>query len=188
MIPYGIFTTQEAENSGVSRMQLASLVKAGRLERLARGVYSRPEFGDDPMVEAAILTKRCRDCVIALESALRVHNFTTAVPHSMWVALPRGVRRPSMDFPIEVVLIERGAYSDGIVERCIAGVQVRVYSPAKTVADLFKFRSRTGLDLAIEAMKEGIRLNLFTIDELMRHALIDRVGNVILPYLEGYLG
>ena len=68
------------------------------------------------------------------------------------------------------------------------GVPVRVYSAAKTVADLFKFRNRVGLEISIGALKDGLREKRFSVDELMRAADADRVRRVVMPYVEGYFG
>ena len=187
-IPSGIFSVEDAEERGFSRTRLSSLVDCGRLERLARGVYAEPGVGNVPMVEAAVLAKRGTNFVLSLESALRFHDFTTAAPHALWVSICRGSRRPSVDFPLEVTAVDRAVYLEGAENHDIAGVAVRVYSAAKTVADLFKFRSRVGLELALGALKEGFRRNLFSVDELMRFARVDRVKKVVLPYVEGYFG
>jgi hypothetical protein len=61
---------------------------------------------------------------------------------------------------------------------------LRVFTPAKTVADCFKFRNKIGLDVAIEALKECRRSKKATIDELWAAAKICRVANVMRPYLE----
>ena len=39
----------------------------------------------------------------------------------------------------------------------IEGVSVRVFNPAKTVADCFKHRNTIGLDVAIEALKDALQ-------------------------------
>lgn len=75
-----------------------------------------------------------------------------------------------------------------VEEKVFEGVPLRVYSSAKTVADLFKFRNRIGLELAIGALKEGLREKKFTVDELMKAADANRVRRVIIPYVEGYFG
>ena len=67
------------------------------------------------------------------------------------------------------------------------GLSVPVYSPAKTVADCFKFRNKIGLDVAMEALRDGWRKRKFTADELMAAARVDRVERVIRPYAEGML-
>jgi hypothetical protein len=64
------------------------------------------------------------------------------------------------------------------------GSEVRVYSPAKTVADCFKFRNHVGLDVALEALRDCWRKKLCTMDDLWKYARICRVANVMRPYLE----
>lgn len=184
-IPIGIFTVEEAGRVGLSRQKLAELVKTGVLERLSRGLYSRIGGADMANLEMVVLAKRGYDFVVALESALRFHGFTAVSPTRLWVALRRGARRPAVDLPLEVIRVGNGPFASG-VERCdVGGVSVKVYSAAKTVADLFKFRNAVGLEVALDALREGWRKRLFSIDELMEYARIDRVVNVMMPYVEG---
>jgi hypothetical protein len=72
----------------------------------------------------------------------------------------------------------------GAREHDINGVAVKVYSPAKTVADCFKFRSKVGLDVAIEALRDAWRSRKASMDELMEAAKICKVSKVMRPYLE----
>ena len=74
--------------------------------------------------------------------------------------------------------------TEGIDIADLAGVQVRVFSVAKTVADCFKFRNKIGLDVALEALREAWNGKRATMDELWRYAEICRVANVMRPYLE----
>ena len=69
-------------------------------------------------------------------------------------------------------------------EHKVSGTVLRVFTPAKTVADCFKFRNKIGLDVAIEALKECRRSKKATMDELWAAAKICRVANVMRPYLE----
>jgi hypothetical protein len=64
---------------------------------------------------------------------------------------------------------------------------VKIYGPAKAVADCFKYRHKIGLDIALEAMRDGLRQRLFTVDTLLHYAGICRVQNVMRPYLEAML-
>jgi hypothetical protein len=54
----------------------------------------------------------------------------------------------------------------GVKEYSLSGATLRVSSPAKTVADCFKFRSKVGVAVAIEALRECRRLKKASIDEL----------------------
>jgi hypothetical protein len=61
---------------------------------------------------------------------------------------------------------------------------VSIYTPAKTIADCLKYRNKIGLDVAIEALREGWRAKLFTMDELWEAAKVCRVQSTIQPYVE----
>jgi hypothetical protein len=66
----------------------------------------------------------------------------------------------------------------------VGSATLRVYDPAKTVADCFKYRHKIGLEVAVEALREGWRIKKFSLVELAAMARICRVRNVIQPYLE----
>jgi hypothetical protein len=55
---------------------------------------------------------------------------------------------------------------------------------AKTIADCFKYRYKVGLDVALEALREGWRERRFTMDELWHYTEVCRVTRVMRPYLE----
>jgi hypothetical protein len=63
-------------------------------------------------------------------------------------------------------------------------VEVKVYSIAKTIADCFKFRNKIGMDVALEALREGLRQKRCTPENILKFARINRVERVMLPYLE----
>jgi hypothetical protein len=63
-------------------------------------------------------------------------------------------------------------------------VSVRLFNPAKTVADCFKHRNTIGPDVAIEALKDALKRRKTTVDEIERYAKICRVLRIIRPYLE----
>jgi hypothetical protein len=66
----------------------------------------------------------------------------------------------------------------------IDGVTVKIYSPAKTVADCFKYRNKIGIDVAIEALRDAWGKRAATADQLWQSAKVCRVTNVMRPYLE----
>ncbi len=84
--------------------------------------------------------------------------------------------------PVRIVRISGAALTAGIEEHDIEGVTVRVTSPARTVADCFKFRNKIGVDVAVEALRDYRRLRKGTVDELWRQADQLRMTRVIRPY------
>jgi predicted transcriptional regulator of viral defense system len=90
--------------------------------------------------------------------------------------------------PLRVVRLSGEAYAEGIEVVTLDGVSIRVYTIAKTITDCFKLRSKVGLDVALEALREAWKARKATIDELWRYAKINRMTNVMRPYLEALTG
>ena len=65
---------------------------------------------------------------------------------------------------------------------------MRVYNVAKTLAEVFKYRNKIGLDVALEALREAWRDRRFKMDDIHRYARVCRVERVMRPYLESLAG
>lgn len=170
---------------GISRQHLYVLHKEGLLERVARGLYARSDIEPSEHQTIAEVAKRVPEGVLCLLSALQIHELTTQMPHQVWLAIEPTKRRPKEpNLPIRIVHFSGESFSAGIEEHEIEGVKVRVYSPAKTVADCFKFRNKFGLDVALEALRDCRKQRKCSNDNLYRFAKICRVWNVMRPYLE----
>ena len=123
--------------------------------------------------------------VVCLLSALRVHDIGTQAPHEVWLAIPHHMVAPRLNQPrLRIVRMSGSALEQGIEHRTIDGVSVAVFNPAKTVVDCFKYRNKIGLDVALEALRESWRARKVKMDDLWRYATVDRVANVMRPYLE----
>jgi predicted transcriptional regulator of viral defense system len=103
----------------------------------------------------------------------------------VWILIDRKARHPAIEHPaIRVTRASGAALSKGIETHEIEGVEVRVTVPAKTVADCFKYRSKVGTDVAVEALRDCWRQRKATMDEIHHYAKTDRVANVMRPYME----
>lgn len=181
----GIIRAEDVEAVGISRNYLYRMHKEGLLEKNAVGLYTLPEAPVTENSSLAEVAKRLPHAVVCLISALSYHEITTQIPHEIWLTIPRGSWRPDVEYPpLNLTYVSGPAYSFGIQEHVINGVAVKFYSPAKTVADCFKFRNKVGLDVAIEALREAWRSRKVTIDELVEAAGVDRVSKIMRPYLE----
>jgi predicted transcriptional regulator of viral defense system len=165
---------------------LGRLVAAGKLARVSRGVYSLPGRPFSEHRSIAEVALRVPQGVICLLSALRLHDIGTQSPFEVWLAIAKNQPVPRLERPaLREVRMSDAALAEGVEERVIDGVPVRLFSAAKTVADTFKFRNKIGTDVALEALREGWAHRKFEMDDLWRYAAIDRVANVMKPYLEG---
>ena len=164
---------------------LSRLVAAGKLERVARGVYGLPGLAISEHRSLAEVALRVPQGVVCLLSALRVHGLGTQAPFEVWLAIENRAPIPRLDQPkIRPVRMSGAAFTDGIERLSVDGVSVPVFSAAKTVADCFKYRNKIGLDVALEALRDGWAQRKFTMDEIWHFATVDRVANVMRPYLE----
>ena len=164
---------------------LSRLVAAGKLDRVARGVYSLPGRALSEHRSLAEVALRVPRGVVCLLSALRVHGIGTQAPFEVWLAIPHHSPTPRLDQPaLRVVRTSGAGLSEGIEPVLIDGVNVPVFNAAKTVADCFKYRNKIGLDVALEALRDGWAQRKLSMDALWHYAEIDRVANVMRPYLE----
>lgn len=181
-----VLRARDLVSLGISRQHLAQLTKRGVLERVGWGLYTLPDADRSihhSLVEAC---QRVPHGVVCLLSALRFHGLTTQAPFEVWMAIPSIAAHPGEgSVPLRVVHFPPAAMVEGVEEHVVEGARVRVFSPAKTVADCFKYRNKIGLDVALEALREGMRERRFAMDELWHFAKICRVSVVIRPYLEG---
>jgi len=160
-------------------------VQQGKLERVGRGLYALPEADPSAQRSLAEVAKRVPQGVVCLLSALQFHELTTQAPFQVWLAIPRGTWRPSIDYPpVRVLPFSPACWQTGVEVHLIEGVEVKVYCPAKTVADCFKYRSKLGLDVAIEALRDCRGQRKCRPADLWRFAEICRVSSVMRPYLE----
>jgi predicted transcriptional regulator of viral defense system len=184
----GILRTGQAKKLGIDQPILVQMCEAGLLAKEARGLYrlaDLPPLSNPDLVQVAM---RVPDSVICLISALGFHNLTTQIPYKIYIALPRNTKAPRINYPpLDIVYLSKEPYTAGIEVHVLDGVSVKIYSREKTVVDCFKFRKKIGLDIALEALKDYLRQPNRNIEEMLNYARINRVENIIRPYLQAAL-
>lgn len=181
----GLVRPAELEAVGISRRWLYRLVREGLVERQARGVYATSRHPLTAEHALAQVAKRVPAGVFCLLTALRFHGLTTQNPTDVWIAIPVKARRPRLDYPrLRVARFSGQALTEGIETHRIEGVQVRLYSAAKTVADCFRYRNKIGVDVAVEALRDYQRDHRGGGTELAHFARVCRVTRVMQPYLD----
>ena len=184
----GVLRTARAIREGIQPRVLYALRDAGVVEALSRGCYRLTELGAMTNPDLAVVAKAAPKGVICLVSSLAFHEITAQIPHAVDLALPAHAHRPKVEHPpIQSYWFSGRAYTAGVDKHDVDGIAVRIYNPAKTVADCFKYRNKIGLDVAIEALKLCRRRKRTTGQEFQKYAKVCRVENVMAPYLEAIL-
>ena len=181
----GVVRTADLAAYGIPRARLYSLVRSGAVERHGRGTYAAAGHALTANHSLVQVAKRAPRAVICLLTALRFHNLTTQHPAEVWVALAEKARAPRLDYPrLRIARFSGLALTEGIETHRIEGVEVRIYSAAKTVADCFKYRNKVGIDVSVEALRDFTRRHRGGANDLARFARICRVSRVMQPYLD----
>ncbi|MGH9866470.1 MAG: type IV toxin-antitoxin system AbiEi family antitoxin domain-containing protein [Candidatus Acidiferrales bacterium] len=181
----GILRPRDLQMHGIPRLYLRKAVDEGAVMRVGRGLYVARGARPTEHHSLAQASKRVPHGVVCLLSALRFHDLTTQSPFEVWLAIAEKARLPKTDnSPLRIVRFSPKTLDYGVQEHRIEGVRVRIFSPAKTVADCFRYRNKIGLDVALEALRECKRKRRATSDEIWRAAKACRVANVMRPYLE----
>ncbi|MDF1800318.1 MAG: type IV toxin-antitoxin system AbiEi family antitoxin domain-containing protein [Planctomycetota bacterium] len=184
----GLVRPSDLDVLGVHRMVLTRLVAKGLLERIDRGVYRLADAEPLGAPDLALIATRVPAGVLGLVTALSHHGLTDQIPKWVDVILARSTPSPRIEYPpLRLFWASEAAHSQGVETFNLDGVEVRMTSPAKTVADCFKYRGRVGLDVAIEALKSGLASRAFSPAEFLAAAEVDRVTRVVRPYVDALL-
>ena len=176
---------RDLDAAGIPRNYLARLVRKGKLLKLDRGLYAAPSLPASEHISLLEVSRRAPKAIICLLSALRFYEIGTQMPSEVWIAVHFKARAPRITSPpIRIVHLSDAVLRYGVEEKEINGGMIRVFSPAKTVADCFKFRNKIGIDVALEALRDCYRQKKTSMDELWEAAKVCRVANVMKPYLE----
>ncbi len=179
----GIMRTHTAIQEGIHPRTLYAMRDSGYLATVSRGLYRLAEMPSRSDPNLAVVSLKIPNGVICLISALAYHKLTTQAPDKLELAVPRTTRTPSLDIPIKLYRFSGLAYSAGIEVHKFDGREVKVYSLEKTIADCFKFRSRIGLNIALEAMNACRGREGFKRQRVLDFARICRVEKLIRPFL-----
>lgn len=189
----GMVRTREFADEGVAAATLARMKTEGLVVQLGRGLYQLSDAPLDTHQSLAEAAKRVPRGVICLVSALAFHELTDTIPTRTWIAIGHKDWSPTVAYPpLHVVHFPPDSLSHGVQKHLIAGVQVPIYNPARTIIDLFRYRrsgghrwrDSPGLNIAIEGLRQALQKRKTTPAEIARYARDGGVWKVVQPYLD----
>ena len=181
----GTVRARDLDAKQIPRAYLRRLTERGLLEQVDRGLYRLAGAPVTELNSVADIAKRVPHAIVCLLSALQIHELTTEAPHAVWIMIDRHARAPKLAYPkLEIVWASGRARTYGVERRTIEGVRVQLTTPAKTVADCFRYRRHVGLEVALAALRDYLQKHRGGIDALVVAARADRVYAVMRPYLE----
>lgn len=167
----GFFRPVQLDAAGLTRDQLPALLRSGAVERVGRGLYRVADAEPTENYSLAMACARVPNSIVCLLSALRVHGIGTQAPAEVWLAIPHKARAPRLrELRLRIVRFSGPAWTFGVQKTVFEGVPVRITSPARTVADCFRFERLVGPEAAMEALQDALRQRKVTVGELSRVA------------------
>lgn len=145
--PERLYTLKELEAQGFHPKAVQRLVKAGRIESPARGIYISAEHEPHILDDEAVLAKKCPEAVLNLYTAARIHGITQVVPAAIWIGLPPShPNAPSIGGGLArnlaVLRWKREADAEAGVETMeLRGATLRFTGLERTVVDMWRYSS-----------------------------------------------
>lgn len=137
--------------------------------REGRGLYRRTDVEETENFSLALACARVPRSVVCLLSALRVHGIGTQAPAAIWLAIPHKARAPRVpELRLRIIRFSGPAWTFGVTDTEFEGVRARITSPARTIADCFRFERLIGPEIGLEAFSDALQRRLVTIAELAR--------------------
>jgi predicted transcriptional regulator of viral defense system len=163
------FRPTQLEVAGLTRDQIRALVRARKVERISRGLYRLANAEPTEHYSLAMACARVPHSIVCLLSALRVHEIGTQAPAEIWLAIPHKARIPRLpELRLRIVRFSGPAWTFGVKDIEFEGVPARITSPARTIADCFRFERLVGAEAAMDALTDALRQRKVTIAELSR--------------------
>jgi predicted transcriptional regulator of viral defense system len=170
---------------GVAATAISRAVAEGAVVRIGRGLYQLPDSEPDLHSALIEIAKRAPKAVICLTSALSFHQLTDQLPRKIWIAVGAKDWAPKIDYPqIRVVRFREPYLTNGLEVHNIHGIDVRVYSIPKSIADAFRNPKLVDRSVAIETMKSALNERKATPGQLAAVAQQNGAWNQMRPYLE----
>ena len=149
-----VFRPVDVESMGITEPALRRLVRQGNVEKVARGVYRLAEAEPGEHFTLAAVCARVPKGILCLRTALQFHGIGTRVSPEVWLAIPHGMRVPTIPVTrLRVVRFRGPLLITGIEPVKVDGVPTHITSVARTLVDCFRLSRLIDRETALEALR-----------------------------------
>ena len=130
----GIITTKEAENKGISRMNLKKMTDEGMIQRIEHGIYITNKFIYD---EYYIFDIKHSNIIFSYNTALYLQGMTERTPSKMDVTVRRNTSLSSYKEIINIHRVSDNIFNLGKIKiKTTYRNTVTAYNLERTVCDI----------------------------------------------------
>jgi len=179
----GVITTSLVEENNIHREYIREIIKQGKLEKVAYGVYITPDVWEDKML---IHQLRKKKMIYSHETALFMNDLTDREPLAYSVTVPFGYNDSRLKkeglivHTVKKELFDLGA----IVKKTVFGNDVKVYNAERSICDLIRDRNNQDQAIISDALKNYVNRKDKDLNRLITYAGKFRVEKTLNTYLE----
>lgn len=167
---------------GATSYSIRKSVQSGELVKLKNGLYIEP---DNLAVTIPDIGKIVPGGVLCLYSAWSYYELSTQIPTATFIAIERSRKVIVPDYPpISLCFWTKKYCTTGVNSVKVEGYEVRIFDLEKSVCDAIRFRTKVGIDVCAEVLKNYLLRRDRNITRLMEYAKNLRVYNTLKTYLE----
>lgn len=188
---HGYARMKDLKNQSFHPRNIADLLKEGIIEKVKPGLYKLVNFNFDQSINRSLIDicNAVPQGIVCLSSALSFYGLTTFNPSEVLIAIPNSWKPHKIIYPpVKFYFFRDRFYSTGILRIKTDGKEVRIYNKEKTVCDMFRYRNKLGMDIALEGLKSYLKLKEANINKLRKYAEICQVKTVMIPYVKAIVG
>ena len=180
-----IITNKQAEEIGIKRHILASLVQKGKLERIKNGVYKKKDAVDD---DYATISLKNDQVVFSFHTALYLLGFSDRTPNVFHITVPQGYNAGHIKrkFPnIKIHYVKRDFFNLGVIKtKTPLGSTVKCYNMERCICDIVLKRKSIDKQIFINAITEYFKSKDKNTRNLIKYSRILGIEEEIRKYME----
>ena len=179
----GVVTTSLVEESNIHREYLGEMVRQGKLEKVAYGVYITPDAWEDKML---IHQLRRKKMIYSHETALYLNELTDREPLVYSVTVPFGYNDSRLKKEGLIVhTVKQDLFELGVTtKKTVFGNNVKVYDAERSICDLIRDRNNQDQAIIADALKKYVIKKDKDLNKLLTFAGKFRVKKILTTYLE----
>ena len=163
-------------------IQLLQMVESGKVERLKRSVYCYYDKVSDVMID---IDKIVPNGVLCMFSAWFHYQLTTQIPQSFNISIEKNHKVVLPGYPpITLYYWQQEYHALGVVRQEINGYTVSIYDLEKSVCDAVRFRTKIGIGVSSEILKNYLKRRDRNLPKLHEYAKKMRIEKILKTYLE----
>ncbi|MDO5044544.1 MAG: transcriptional regulator [Coriobacteriia bacterium] len=180
-----IITNKQAEEMGIKRHVLATLVKNGELERVKSGVYKKKGALDD---DFAAISLNNDLVVFSYHTALYLLGFSDRIPNVYHISVPQGYNAGHIKqkfSKLKIHYVKRELFDVGIIQtKTPFGNYVKCYSIERCISDLIVERKQVDKQIFRDAITGYFNSKEKDIRTLIKYSRILGTEDEIRKYTE----